>query len=125
MLVIALFLGANIWAQNEPKEIDTVIISGNQKTTKYTDGSQYIEIIKQPTYSTTKTQKKFESKQQELAYLRKYINDLETKIKHVKSNPDEDQLAKKQGWYDEMNGYISQSKARIKEIEKLLESKEK
>ncbi|MCB0477878.1 MAG: hypothetical protein KDC84_06930 [Crocinitomicaceae bacterium] len=124
LLLLGMTVGLLSFAQNQEKEIDTVIYSNNQKTTKYTDGSQYIELIKKPIYSTEANQKpKFKSKQEELNYLHTYIGHLEKKKEHINSNPEEKKKAEESGWFKQIDGYINESKARIEEIETLLKSK--
>ena len=123
IFVFALFFGALTFGQSKEKEVESITVNGNQKTIKYTDGSQSISIIKENTSSSYKKKYPFKSKQDEMAYLKKYIFQLEAKKEKVKSNPEEDKQAKESGWYAEMDKFISQSKARIKEIEELLKTK--
>lgn len=129
-ILITLVLGVSIvsWGQSSVKEIDTVIYNGNQKTIKYTDGSQSITVSNKNAVAGNNlhsVKKKFKSIQDEMAYLNKYISQLEIKKEHIKKNPSEDQLAKENGWYDQINKYISESKARLKELDELLKQKGK
>jgi hypothetical protein len=124
-LIVALFFSALTFGQSKDKEIESVIINGNQKTIKYTDGSQSVSIVKKNPNTNYTKKYPFKSKQDEIAYLKKYISQIETKIQYVKNNPEEDKLAKEKGWYDDMSKYIMESKARIKEIEDILKTKEK
>ncbi|MEZ4936849.1 MAG: hypothetical protein R2799_04570 [Crocinitomicaceae bacterium] len=123
VLSIAFLSTFTIFSQNQEKEIDTIIYTNNQKTTKYTDGSQYIEIIKTPIYSNAIKQPKFKSKQEELNYLHTYIGHLEKKKQYVNADPIEKKKAEESGWFKQIDGFINESKARIEEIETILKSK--
>lgn len=112
------------WGQSNRKEIDTVIFEGNQKTIKYTDGSQEIVLsLKKVPAKTIQSKRNFKTLQGEVDYYNHYISQLQTKIQHLKNNPEEDKMAREKGWYDQMNKYIAESKARIKELEELIKQK--
>lgn len=124
LVLIAVFIGVIGFGQS--KEVDTVIYNGNQKTIKYTDGSQSISVSNKSVIPEKVNQKpKFKSKQDELNYLHTYINHLEKKKEWINANPEEKEKALKSGWFDQINTYINESKARINEIETLLKSKQK
>ena len=128
LIAVIATISTALYGQSDQKEIDTIIYNGNQKTIKYTDGSQEISVStknKVSGSSLQKAKKKFASVQDEVAFLNKYIAQLEKKKEHVKNNPSEDQLAKEKGWYNQINKYISESKARLKELEDLLKQKGK